>query len=84
MSHGGVIGSGVAHNVRVSVGGAIMEASLHGDSYPCPVHGPQTIVASGFVNFQGIQHTLAHKDHATCGAEVVGESDNTFSDSTAD
>ena len=78
-SHGGVILAGVPHNVKVSVGGNLLEASLDGDPHACPVHGINQVIGTGFANFQGIPHTLVG-DSCTCGATVVGESDNTYSD----
>lgn len=78
-SHGGVVGSGVPHNVKVSVGMGDKEASLDGDAHYCPIHGTNSVIATGFANFEGIPHTLVG-DSCTCGAIVNGESDNTFSD----
>lgn len=79
--HGGVITTGVAHNVLVTVGGNLMQASLDNDVHVCPIpgHGINNVIATGFANFEGIRHTLVG-DSCTCGAKVVGESDNTFSD----
>lgn len=80
-SHGGVITTGVAHNVIVDVGDNPMQASLDGDVHVCPIpgHGVNNVIGTGFANFEGIPHTLVG-DSCTCGATVVGESDNTFSD----
>lgn len=80
-SHGGVITTGVAHNVKVDVGGQLKEASLDKDTHVCPIpgHGVNQVIATGFANFQGIPHTLVG-DSCTCGATVEGESDNTYSD----
>ena len=78
-SHGGVIGSGVPHNVNVHVGGSPVQASLDGDVHICPRHGVNSVIATGFVKFDGIKHTRVG-DSCACGAIVIGESDNTFSD----
>lgn len=80
-SHGGVIVSGVYHNVDVHVGGVLQQASLDGDVHVCPIpgHGINNVIGTGFANFDGIPHTLVG-DLCTCGATVVGESDNTYSD----
>ena len=78
-SHGGIITGGIPHNVRVSVGGADAEASLDNDIHVCPVHGVNYVIATGFAKWNGIKHTLVG-DSCVCGAVVVGESDNTFSD----
>lgn len=79
-SHGGIILGGISHNVKVSVGG-LLEASVDMDLHICPLrfHGVNHVIASGFANFQGIPHTLK-LDPCVCGAVVVGESDNTYSD----
>lgn len=78
--HGGIIQPGVPHNVKVSVGGALLEASLNGDPHPCPLcEVVSNVVATGFANFEGIRHTKVG-DYTTCGAKVIGACDNTFSD----
>ena len=79
--HGGVITTGVEHNVKVDVGENPMPASLDNDIHVCPIpgHGVNNVIATGFATFNGIKHTLVG-DSCTCGAKVVGESDNTFSD----
>jgi len=80
-SHGGIIIGGGAHNVKVTVGGGLKEASIDRDLHICPIccHGVNMVIASGFAKFAGIRHTLVG-DICTCGAVVVGESDNTYSD----
>ena len=78
-SHGGIVGTGVSHNVLVQVGGGLKEASLDNDLHICPAHGVNHVIAQGFAKFTNIKHTLVG-DPCACGAVVVGESDNTFSD----
>ena len=80
-SHGGVILHGVPHNVLLDVGGAPTPASLDNDPHACPIpeHGVNYVIATGFANFNGIKHTRVG-DSCACGAVVVSESDNTWSD----
>ena len=80
-SHGGIIVGGAPHNIKVSVGGGLREASLDRDIHVCPIccHGVNIVIADAFVNFHGIPHTRIG-NICTCGAVVVGSSDNTLSD----
>ena len=80
-SHGGTILPGVAHNVLFDVNGVPTPASLDNDPHACPVegHGINYVIATGFAKFNGIKHTRVG-DSCACGAVVVSESDNTWSD----
>jgi uncharacterized Zn-binding protein involved in type VI secretion len=79
--HGGIILPGIPHNVNVDVGGGPVQASLDLDPHACPIpgHGVNYVIATGFAKFNGIKHTRVG-DSCACGATVVGESDNTWSD----
>jgi hypothetical protein len=79
-NHGGVILPGIPHNVYVEIEGNIMmQASVDKDPHLCPIHGMNHVNATGFAKFEGIKHTRVG-DPCECGAEVVGESANSFSD----
>jgi uncharacterized Zn-binding protein involved in type VI secretion len=72
-SHGGAIVTG-SPNVKVN---GIPIARV-GDTYACPIHGPNPIVQGSFKTTANNLQIARIGDPTACGANIVSGSPNTF------